>query len=551
MFSLRWLRERGIIRARPSISRRQAVRAVVLSCMVVAALLQTGCRSSGVGLCSPCGFVGRTKTRIMETFRRGAPAAAGCCGSEIGSEVPMEYGAPIGVAPAVPLGAGTQVIQGGPVPSSDAPATDLRPLDDRPSAQPGPAPGRGSRSSTDSSVRKPPIGYDAQRPAGGLGRGDNLAHTLVSSPASTARSSQDAVRTSNKNAAIGDSDNVLDHLPPLDLPADVTGRGDSPPVAPAAVKPQAAASAPASAPAVSSANDHPGGRSAREAEAALAAAAPAAPAPDVATTSGDAIGIARFVAVDLKLAGGSGPSAVGLGWLVEKGYKTVLDLRDSSQTSPAFIGEAASRGLRYVAFPVKLDNLNREQLDRFSFELSLNDARPLYFFDDDGRRAGAMWYIRRILTDKVSPDIARREAEELGLNDAASWKLVQDAVDRQLAPRTSAPAAPAPAAPAAPATPPAAPAPAPKPATPPQAASPSAPPTPVADAMRKTESLVRASFAGDPDAWQPFAAMVLTGLTFPLAYFSRTVIPTMLAKTRASLPGPARRSKSLPPASGA
>ncbi|MDR3619583.1 MAG: hypothetical protein P4L85_09550 [Paludisphaera borealis] len=549
MFSLRWLRERGIIRARPSISRRQAVRAVVLSCMAVAALLQTGCRSSGVGLCSPCGFVGRTKTRIMQTFRQGAPAAAGCCGSEIGSEVPMEYGAPIGVAPAVPLGAGTQVIQS---PSSAVPASPDSPTDldaipeSRPTAQPGARPRSGS-GSTSSGVRTP-SNYNTQRPAGGLGRGDNLAHTLVSSPASTARSAQDAVRTSNKNAAIGDSDNVLDHLPPLDLPADVTGRGDSPPVAPAAVKPQAAASAPASAPAVSSANDHPGGRSAREAEAALAAAAPAAPAPDVATTSGDAIGIARFVAVDLKLAGGSGPSAVGLGWLVEKGYKTVLDLRDSSQTSPAFIGEAASRGLRYVAFPVKLDNLNREQLDRFSFELSLNDARPLYFFDDDGRRAGAMWYIRRILTDKVSPDIARREAEELGLNDAASWKLVQDASDRQLAPRTSAPAAPAPA-PAT--TAPAAPTPAPKPATPPQAAAPSAALTPVADAIRETESLVRASFAGDSDAWQPFAAMVLTGLTFPLAYFSRTVIPTMLAKTRASLPGPARRSKSLPPASGA
>ena len=38
-------------------------------------------------------------------------------------------------------------------------------------------------------------------------------------------------------------------------------------------------------------------------------------------------------------------------------------------------------------------------------------------------------------------------------------------------------------------------------------------------------------------AWRPFAAMVLTGLSLPLAYWSRSIVPTILAKTRASLPG--------------
>ena len=51
-------------------------------------------------------------------------------------------------------------------------------------------------------------------------------------------------------------------------------------------------------------------------------------------------------------------------------------------------------------------------------------------------------------------------------------------------------------------------------------------------------------------AWRPLAAMVVTGLTLPLAYWSRTLTPTILAKARASLPAPAHRPKSLPGVSG-
>jgi hypothetical protein len=247
--------------------------------------------------------------------------------------------------------------------------------------------------------------------------------------------------------------------------------------------------------------------------------------------------------VDLKLAGGSVPSTVGLGWLVEKGYKTVLDLRDSSQASAGFIGEAASRGLRYIALPASLDKLSREQLDRFSFELSINDARPLYFFDEDGRRAGALWYLRRVLAENANADVARREAEELGLTDSSSWKLVYELVDRRLGPKppeSKADTNPTPAAPD------------PGASAPPRASAAAAPAEPIARAATKRAGEVaRASLIGDSGAWQPFAAMVLTGLTFPLAYFSRTVVPTMLARTRASLPGPVRRPKSLPLSSDA
>ena len=52
-------------------------------------------------------------------------------------------------------------------------------------------------------------------------------------------------------------------------------------------------------------------------------------------------------------------------------------------------------------------------------------------------------------------------------------------------------------------------------------------------------------------AWRPLAAMVISGLAVPLAYWSRTVTPILLSKARASLPGSVHRPKSLPGESGA
>ncbi len=111
------------------------------------------------------------------------------------------------------------------------------------------------------------------------------------------------------------------------------------------------------------------------------------------------------------------PRPPGSNWLAEKGYRTVLDLRESAEVSPAFIAEVASRGLRYVALPVDLKSLDRERLARFQFELAAGEARPLFFFDSDGSRAGALWYIRRVTVDRSIPRLARREAEDLGLKD--------------------------------------------------------------------------------------------------------------------------------------
>ncbi len=294
-------------------------------------------------------------------------------------------------------------------------------------------------------------------------------------------------------------------------------------------------------------------------------------------TSGAGTGIARFASVDPRLAGGSLPSAAGLGWLVEKGYRTILDLRESSEVSPSFIAEAARRGLRYVALPINLRSLDHDRLARFQFELAAPEARPLFFFDSDGSRAGALWYIRRVTQDRVDPQLARREAEDIGLRAQGDWQSATDyirtleAAGPRPTPTRTGSAAPsrAPAAGSTQSGPMARrpvddargasdvdprPLPAATADAPGARSNPSDPPvgrlTKSASAAPRPAPPIGSGSSPEPLNWRPFAAMVVTGLSLPLAYLTRTAIPEAIARARASLPGPGPRRRSLPHESG-
>src|SRR5271157_4783820 len=431
MFHLQWLRTRGVNRGKPGLPGGHGRRLALLGLLIATSLLETGCQSDP---CSPCGFIGRTTSRIMSPFRRNR---GGCCGSEVVADGGcVSSGVPVGVTAAPIIVPGATVAPGAVTPSTVLPPDTPQYLDQVPQANPGPAPAapiRRSPSSTGStgstgSTKSSTSNYETFRPdpRSNSSRGDNLAHTLISTPVPADRSAQVSSRvvtrdTSSPLDGNSNGESVLDHLPPLDLPSDVTEKTTTPSVAPPGQrKPQSPAPAPPS--------DHLSGRSSREPD--LNLTGTAMPAPEPASSAGGAPGISRFVAVDLKLAAGSVPSAAGLDWLTEKGYKTLVDLRESSETDLPFIGEATRRGLRYIALPVNLKSIDRAHVARFNFELAMGEARPLYFFDSDGTRAGTLWYIRRLAVDRVNTEIARREAEDLGLKNPDYWAAARNYFER-------------------------------------------------------------------------------------------------------------------------
>jgi protein tyrosine phosphatase (PTP) superfamily phosphohydrolase (DUF442 family) len=496
------------------------------------AVAQSGCQSgpfsncgSGTGLFSPCGFFGRVSARV---FNRGN---GGCCGSSgVVTDAPVEYPASSsvvtpGAIPSYPATPGSSSTPSSvfPVPS-DAPSDSL---DSIPKARVVPPATNGTSSS--SSTKQ---SYQTRRGDSGSRiarqRNDNLTKTLVSTSEPTSRSAQTPSRSASNNP---DAPDPLDHLPPLDLPGDVTTSAAGPPV-PSAAKPGSEAET------HSTADRGTAAPSAEQSEPTTAPSVSGQPSPSASVGPG----LKRFVAVDLKLAGGSAPATDGLRWLVEKGYRTLLDLRESSEVSPAFIAEVTNLGLRYVALPISLNTVDRGHVDRFNFEIATGEARPLFFFDSDGTRAGALWYIRRITIDHVDHQIARREAEELGLTNKNYWAAATGYVAGTGEPRTTTTAPPTPQV------------------VDQEAASTAAAVVPVQNknnvgtvssgGQASTHEPLAPPISSESVAWRPFAAMVVTGLTLPLAYWTRTLTPTILAKARASLPAPAPRQKSLPGASG-
>jgi hypothetical protein len=562
--------------------------------LAVVSLAQTGCQSGPLG---PCGFVTRATNRIIHPFRG---AGGGCCGggSEVITEAPFDYGAPAAVV--VP---GPAPAVGVPAPPPGQPADSPSSLEAIPSAVPGNdtgalnIPGRTNRA-----LGTARSSYETVQPNTRVSRSRSrgLAPTVVSTPtptpsqAASGHAKEAGTATSRSGAASASTeDNPLDHLPPLDLPSEVTERSSSsPPAPPAATRPSESApvtgaaasgvdrfqanpraSNNARANAVAEADEGEVDDDKERGEARFPVGSLASlSTPEPIVQDGEAPGIREFSALDVKLAGGSEPSREGLDWLADKGYKTLLDLRDSSEVSASFVADVTSRGMRHVPLPLGNGSIDPRDVARFNFELTLSDARPLFFFDADGKRAGALWYIRRVALDRVDPPIARREAEDLGLIDPSYWDVAKRYVAQNVSSgnghdsnpsQSSKPASEISPSATTPAT-----TPAPKPAPAVSPAAPSAPATPQPRQAASDAPSVEAELGAsskpisvgpdpasipalprDPNSWRPYAAMMLTGLTVPLAYWSRSMLPVLMTRTLASLPTTARQPKSLPPGS--
>lgn len=524
---LEWLKTGRALRGTPG--RRRPARIGIAWCLVAGVvLIQAGCTSgpSCGGGCSSCGSLGflrRTTARILHRDRAYDDSGV--------TSAPLEYGAPSTVVgPATTTGPMYSTSpSSSSVPSTVIPQdnpTQLDRVEPLPKARSAPLPGTQSSTGTSGgkasySLRSSSVRSTARldtdtsaRPASG---------SSIDSGLSPATAAEDATG----------GDNPLDHLPPLSLPGEVTSGVEAKSPAPSAESPGGnPGTRPLSASGTVAASTD---GAADGIGLGLVAASDGGTDIEPAAPAGANTGIARFASVDLKLSGGSVPSPVGLAWLAEKGYRTILDLRESSEVSSAFLAEAAGRGLRYVALPVNLANLDADRIARFQFELASPDARPLFFFDSDGSRAGALWYIRRVTVDRVDPQLAKREAMDVGLKDPAAWRTALAFVDRLEAERAHPAAEPSKA----------------------PSDTGEKPATKTAEPSKPTNTASRSPIPGDSGGspagmmgWRPLAAMLVTGLSVPLAYLTRTGVPAMIARARASLPAPAPRRKSLPPESG-
>lgn len=157
-------------------------------------------------------------------------------------------------------------------------------------------------------------------------------------------------------------------------------------------------------------------------------------------------GFSPFSAVDSDLAGGAVPAPEGLDWLSSLGYRTLVDLRDPGDGRAEFIREAQRRGLRYVSCAAPVESSPKVALASFEAEINQAAARPIYFFDEEGIRAGELWYLHRKLTHKIADDLAREEAMTLGYDKGEDrLRRLVEAVTQPKTPPEAVEAKPAPA----------------------------------------------------------------------------------------------------------
>lgn len=414
--------------------------------LALLALSLEGCQSGMLGPC--CGLrqkVGNGFRNLGSTVfgRRGAPAG-GCCdgaGEVMGGEVYTE-GTPImapgGMSPSSPI-----IVPSSPAGSEER-VPQLDPIDPKKSSSTS-----GSSSSRIGGIfgrraANSPLPTDSagRGLAGGRGRSDVLAQSV--------QSSVESAPAASAGGSAPVSNDLLDNLPP------VASQRES------VVTPTPA---PAS--------------NASSSDATLKPAAFPIELADAGTP-----GIVRFGSVAPNLSGGSVPDVKGLDWLKEKGYRTLLDLRESSEVDAGFVEQVRQRGFRYVSLPVVSSRLDPKQVEQFQQEVARVDNRPLYFFDSNGSRPGMLWLVKRVGSEGIDSGSAAREAEELGLSDPTLRAAAIALAEKQ---RSAGPAA--------------APAPVLSPSLAPKAAaSPaSAPPAvPVIDAPRPSEPAPAAGQVGTP-----------------------------------------------------
>ena len=532
-----------------------------LLALAIIALAQAGCRTDG---CSTCGIgsIGTKLTNGVQAlgarFHKGGSTivtGGGCCGGGGGVvEEGLIYDAGVPVAP------GGMVVPGGLIPAPiETGPTELQPLDPKPA---GPSPTGAVSTPSQAQSRHLPTGtnrsaYEANRKAPlGRSRFGDVARA-VHSPSSS---------NSIGNVATSGSSNFLDHLPPVDLSSEVTNKA----VTPAETSP-APAIVPAAKELIPASEDRPAAAPVAENLSAAEGPVVALPTLSAPISPSASPGIQRCSSVEPHLMGGSLPTAEGLDWLKQRGYKTFLDLRGRSEVDPSFVDSVSDRGMVYVALPILVTRLDASRLARFDDLVSQSDSRPLYFCDADGSCAGLAWYIHRMTVDHYDPEAAAHEAIEVGmpedrLKDATAFLSSQGIRSRQASAAVlkpvekpvspPAPAEPKPAPPAAktaevqlpPSTviasassdktstgtedvqaePPAIEVP-PIDVAAPVTASPvpeplAEPASEISDVLRPQASAGKREVFRDPMAWKSVATLVLGFVGLPLAYWSRSAL---------------------------
>ncbi len=129
-------------------------------------------------------------------------------------------------------------------------------------------------------------------------------------------------------------------------------------------------------------------------------------------------GIRNFTVVDATVACAGATETRVFPALKERGYKTVLNLREATETGAA-INEsramATAAGLKFIHLPLDPAAPDDLVVDEFLKIVTEPANQPVFINCGSANRVSALWLTKRILVDKWEEAAALEEAKIIGL----------------------------------------------------------------------------------------------------------------------------------------
>lgn len=140
---------------------------------------------------------------------------------------------------------------------------------------------------------------------------------------------------------------------------------------------------------------------------------PPAASSNTPTTQASSSHLPGYTRVKYGIASGRRPTLDGFDALQRAGFRTVVYLHPPQADIAAIRQVATQRRLELVTVEVTPEKLP-QSLEQFNTLVADSARHPMYVCDDDGLRAGVLWYLHFRTVETLNDDAARIRARPLG-----------------------------------------------------------------------------------------------------------------------------------------
>lgn len=131
-------------------------------------------------------------------------------------------------------------------------------------------------------------------------------------------------------------------------------------------------------------------------------------------TSSFPVDIPGYAVLSDKIAGGHQPFPDGVAWLKEAGFYLVIHLRYENEDATSTREMVEKFGLNYRSIEIEAKKLDFTTLESIDRDIQTSNGKPVFIFDKDGMRTGAVWIAYATKCLGIEESLARDQSARLG-----------------------------------------------------------------------------------------------------------------------------------------